>query len=115
MTSPDKPPTGASFVITAADLPWRSLAEGVEVATVYRDAERDYSMMMLRYQPGATAMRHRHPKGEQYYVVSGTVTDESGCFSAGDFVHHAPGSVHTPSSPDGALVLVTWFGRLEAY
>ncbi|MEZ6196373.1 MAG: DUF4863 family protein [Planctomycetota bacterium] len=88
---------------------------GVEKATVHRDRERSFSAMFLRFAPGARAPRHVHPEGEQYWVIEGAIEDESGRYEAGTWVALSPGSVHEPHSPEGALVLVTWFGRLEAY
>ncbi len=103
------------FSIRAEELVWRSMSPGIETAPLHKDRERDLGMMLLRFSPGARAPRHIHPEGEQYYVVSGTIEDETGSYGPGSFVHHPPGSVHEPASPDGALVLVSWFGRLRVY
>ncbi|MCB9833541.1 MAG: cupin domain-containing protein [Planctomycetes bacterium] len=103
------------YALTPDELDWQPMSPGVEVARLHRNSLRDFGMMLLRMAPGAGAPRHVHPEGEQYYVISGTIVDETGRHGPGSFVHHPPGSIHEPSSPEGALVLVTWFGRLRVY
>ena len=49
----------------------------------------------------------RHPQGEQYYVLEGSLEDGGRSYGAGTFVHHAPDSVHRPISAEGCLLLVT--------
>ena len=100
-----------AFAISPSELPWRPLHDGVEKATVLKDPDRDFSAMLLRFAPGARAVRHVHPEGEQFYVISGTLVDDGERLEAGTFANRPPGSAHAPSSPDGALVLVTWFGN----
>lgn len=97
------------------DLDWKPMAEGVRYASVLKDRERDYSVIFLEFEPGARAVRHVHHGGEQYWMIRGSIEDANGTFEAGTFVNMPPGSVHEPWSPDGALILVTWFGKLEAY
>ena len=111
----DYPDLSQNLVSDAGKREWKSMCEGVETCTLLKDPERDFSVMLLRYEPGASAPRHGHPEGEQFYVISGTIVDEQGRYGPGTFVNRPPTSEHTPSSPDGALVLVTWFGRLTAY
>lgn len=113
MNDPKEPRDG--FAIRPEELDWRPMSPGIATARLHRDPERGLKMMLLRFEPGGRAPRHLHPEGEQYYVLEGEVVDETGTYGPGAFVHHPPGSVHAPSSPAGALVLVTWFGRLSAY
>ena len=103
------------FAIRPESAAWRPMCDGVDVAKILQDGPRDFSAMFLRFAPGSSAMRHVHPDGEQYWVISGSIEDENGRAEAGTFVNNPPGSVHTPRSDEGALVLITWFGRLKAY
>lgn len=109
------PDLSVAFIATPREAAWRPMGDGVAVAKILEDPVRDFNAMFLRFAPGGAAVRHVHPDGEQYWVISGSVEDENGRAEAGTFVNNPPGSVHTPRSEDGAMVLVTWFGRLRAY
>jgi anti-sigma factor ChrR (cupin superfamily) len=106
-------PISRAFSLTEGDLAWKPIGEGVEAARLLRDPARDFNVILIRYLPGGAARRHVHPAGEQFYIVRGTIEDETGTYRAGTFINHPPGSVHTPVSPEGAVVLCTFFGRLE--
>jgi anti-sigma factor ChrR (cupin superfamily) len=58
--------------------------------------------------PGAVPPDHRHVGLEQSFVVEGTLVDEDGAGTAGDFVWRRAGSVHPRVSPDGCVVLGTF-------
>jgi quercetin dioxygenase-like cupin family protein len=62
--------------------------------------------LLLRFAAGAAYPAHRHPEGEQYYVLDGELIDAGRAYGAGTYVFHPPGSVHRPSSTKGATVLV---------
>jgi anti-sigma factor ChrR (cupin superfamily) len=96
----------SSFVDTES-LPWReSPYEGVRWKKLRFDPRTGESTVMLRFEPGAAYGMHRHPGGEQYYVLEGSLEDGGERYGAGTFVHHAPDSVHRPSSREGCLLLV---------
>jgi anti-sigma factor ChrR (cupin superfamily) len=42
---------------------------------------------------------------EQSYVLQGTLVDDDGACTAGNFVWRRPGSVHKAWTPDGCIVL----------
>lgn len=91
-------------------LPWRaSPSAGVEWKKLYFDARSGRSTVLLRFAPGARYAAHRHPSGEDYYVLSGTLQDGDKRYGAGTYVHLPPGSSHGPCSDTGCLVLV-WLG-----
>lgn len=88
-------------------LPWRNTPyEGVRWKKLRFDAETGRSAVLLRFDPGTSYGAHRHPGGEEYYVLEGSLEDGGGTWSAGTYVHHPPGSVHRPSSRQGCLLLV---------
>jgi quercetin dioxygenase-like cupin family protein len=62
--------------------------------------------LLLRFDAGASYPAHRHPEGEQYYVLDGELVDAGRAYGPGTYVFHPPGSVHRPSSTSGATVLV---------
>ncbi len=77
---------------------------GVEVKMLYRDPSGGHTTL-TRLAQGARLPRHRHVGVEQSYVLEGTLVDEDGACTAGNFVHRRAGSVHSAWSPDGCIVL----------
>lgn len=97
-----------SHFVDTETLPWRdSPYEGVRWKKLRYDAATGESTVMLEFAPGAAYGAHRHPKGEQYFVLEGSLEDGGRRYGAGTFVHHAPDSVHRPTSAEGCLLLVT--------
>lgn len=80
---------------------------GVERVMLDRvGGERALATSIVRYLPGAHFPEHAHPGGEEILVLSGTFSDEGGDFPAGWYLRNPPGSLHRPSSRDGALIFV---------
>ena len=99
--------TGSLFV-DGGGLPWReSPYPGVRWKKLYFDPDGGRSAVLLRFAPGASYGRHRHPEGEEYYVLEGTLEDGGRSYGPGTYVRHPPGSVHAPRSREGCLLLVT--------
>jgi len=71
------------------------------------------SAVLLRFEPGASYGRHRHPQGEQYLVLEGSLEDGGRTWGTGSYVRHAPGSIHRPSSASGCLLFVTLPAPIE--
>lgn len=61
---------------------------------------------VVRYRPGSSFPRHEHAKGEEFLVLEGVFSDETGDFPAGSYVRNPPGSGHAPHSTDGCRILV---------
>ena len=97
-----------SHAIDTAGLPWRgSPYQGVEWKKLHHDPRTGQSAVLLRFAPGASYGAHRHPEGEQYYVLEGSLQDGPSTWGAGSYVCHPPGSVHKPTSANGCLLFVT--------
>jgi quercetin dioxygenase-like cupin family protein len=71
------------------------------------------SAVLLRFEPGASYGAHRHPEGEQYFVIEGEVTDGADTWGPGSYVWHPPGSVHAPRSKQGCLLFVSLLKPIE--
>ena len=56
---------------------------------------------------------HRHLGDEQVFVLEGSVSDDTGTCTAGNYVRRPPGCVHTVRSDDGALVLAILSGGTQ--
>ena len=97
--------TERSTYIDVSQAKWESTPyPGVETKVLYRDANGRQTTL-TRMAPGARLPAHRHVGLEQSYVLQGTLIDEDGACTAGNFVWRRPGSVHSAWTPDGCLVL----------
>jgi anti-sigma factor ChrR (cupin superfamily) len=101
-----------SLYVSAADRPWQERRPGVHWKVLWEEGER--RAVLMRYGPGATIPRHRHLGDEQIYVLEGSVSDDTGTCTAGNYARRPPGCVHAVTSRDGALVLAIMSGATEA-
>jgi len=105
--SHDPGPITSKYLDTT-DMPWRAFDEapGVSFRTLKTHRPGTGVTLMLRFAPGASYPAHRHPAGEEYFVLEGELLDAGKTYGAGTYVWHPPGSSHRPSSPQGAVVLI---------
>jgi quercetin dioxygenase-like cupin family protein len=96
-------------------LEWRTFPEaaGVDYKLLRRHPEAGGSTLLLRFAPGADYPTHRHPAGEEYFILSGSLEDGGTTYGAGDYIYYPPGSVHRPSSREGCTLLVVLPARVE--
>ena len=96
-------------------LEWRSFADapGVHYKVLRHHPERRGITLLLRFEPGASYPTHRHPDGEEYYVLEGSLQDGNRSYGAHTFVYHPPGSAHRPRSQNGCTLLVTLPAHIE--
>ncbi len=107
--------SGSTFV-DSNQLPWRETPfPGVSWKKLFFDTESGDSAVLLRFAAGSQYGGHRHPSGEEYWVLEGELQDGGRSWGPGTFVRHPPGSSHTPSSEAGCLVLVRLFEPIELY
>jgi anti-sigma factor ChrR (cupin superfamily) len=108
------PGSAPSDYADSGALPWRPTPyAGVEWKKLRFDAASGQSAVLLRFAPGARYGTHRHPQGEQYLVLSGSLQDGGRTWGEGAYVFHPPGSVHRPSSAGGCLLFVTLPAPIE--
>lgn len=80
---------------------------GVERVMLDRiGAEVARATSLVRYEAGSSFSAHAHDMGEEFLVIEGVFSDESGDFPAGSYVRNPPGSSHAPSSADGCTIFV---------
>ncbi len=97
--------TERSIYVDVAAIAWeRTRWPGIETKTLHRDPSGRQTTL-TRFAPGARLAKHRHAGIEQSYVLEGTLVDDDGVCTAGNFVWRRPGSVHDAWSPDGCVVL----------
>jgi anti-sigma factor ChrR (cupin superfamily) len=108
--------TAPGFIHVDTDgIPWRSFPDvsGVDYKVLRRHPEGGGLTLLLRFAPGADYAAHRHPGGEEYLVLSGTLADGGHTYESGDYVYYPPGSAHRPASRDGCVVLVLLPAAIE--
>jgi anti-sigma factor ChrR (cupin superfamily) len=98
----------ATLYVHADDRPWTAPRPGVHWKILWEDGDR--RTVLVRYEAGAVVPRHRHIGDEQIFVLEGSVSDDTGTCTAGNYARRPPGCVHTVSSRDGALVLAVIAG-----
>jgi anti-sigma factor ChrR (cupin superfamily) len=69
------------------------------------EAERGHATSIVRYDAGASLSAHGHPLGEEFLVLDGTFSDESGDYHAGSNFRNPEGYSHAPYSENGCVLL----------
>jgi anti-sigma factor ChrR (cupin superfamily) len=94
--------------IQSHDLPWQpSPSPLVQRRLLERDGgEVARATSIVRYAPGARFSAHTHERGEEILVLDGTLSDDTGHYSAGTYLKNPPGSRHAPYSNAGCTLFV---------
>lgn len=96
----------ASRFVDVDELPWETTKfPGIEFKTLLVDPNSGLLTTLLRMAPGARLPDHEHVRIEQTYVLEGTLVDDDGEVTAGQFVWRPAGSRHSAWSPNGGLML----------
>lgn len=95
-------------VVDSTALDWvPSPAGGVERRMLERDGEEvARATTIVRFAPGSAFPAHSHALGEEFLVLAGVFSDETGDFPKGYYVRNPPGSSHIPATRPGATILV---------
>ena len=98
-----------SRYVDVAELPWKpSQCDGIDMKILFQDDDRGLMTALFRFAPGAILPLHEHVDIEQTYVLEGSIVDDEGEATAGNFVWRPIGNTHAATSPNGALVLATF-------
>jgi anti-sigma factor ChrR (cupin superfamily) len=101
----DAPP--GTVTIRAADMRWVAVGPGVEVKVLRTDLERRDQTVLMRMQPGAVVVGHRHTQEEECWVLEGEIFIADHRLGPGDMHVARPATVHAPiHAPGGALLLI---------
>jgi anti-sigma factor ChrR (cupin superfamily) len=95
-------------VVDGNRLPWRaSPLPGVDRRMLERDGgEIARATSIVRYAPGSFFAEHEHSGGEEFFVLDGVFSDESGDYPQGWYVRNPIGSRHRPHTEEGTTILV---------
>lgn len=96
----------ASTIVEVGALPWvPTRFPGIATKTLYRDEATGRFTALFRWDPGAELPDHIHVELEQSFILEGSLVDQDGEVTAGNYVWRPAGSRHTARAPKGALVL----------
>ena len=96
----------ASRYVKVDELPWKQTpCAGIDMKILLEDKETGLLTALFRWQPGAELALHEHVEVEQTFVLQGSLEDDEGEVTAGNYVWRPKGNRHIAKSPNGALVL----------
>jgi anti-sigma factor ChrR (cupin superfamily) len=96
----------ASRYVDVDTLPWKPTpCPGIDMKILLEDKDSGLLTALFRWQPGAELALHEHVEVEQTFVLEGSLVDEEGEVTAGNYVWRPKGNRHVARSPHGALVL----------
>jgi anti-sigma factor ChrR (cupin superfamily) len=96
----------ASRFIDTDEVPWVETGPGNRMKVIYHDPASGMLTILAKLEPGAGIPAHVHEDLEQTYVLEGSLVDDEGECTAGNFVIRAKGSRHAPVAPNGCTMLV---------
>jgi quercetin dioxygenase-like cupin family protein len=80
--------------------------EGVSVKILRFDGEsKRPPTFLLKFDAGSSYPNHRHPAGEEIYVLEGEVRFGADQLNAGDYLYAPPSSTHSAFSKTGCVML----------
>ncbi|QJU58149.1 hypothetical protein HL653_10390 [Sphingomonas sp. AP4-R1] len=99
------PPELVSHIVQASVMDWQPTSfDGIEMKLLYSD-DRGRSTILFKLAPGAVVPLHEHTALEQTYVLEGSLEDEDGACTAGNYVWRPGGNRHIAHAPNGAVIL----------
>ena len=96
----------ASRFIDTESVPWIETGPGNKMKVIYHDPATGLLTILSKLEPGAGIPAHVHEDLEQTFVLEGSLRDDEGECTAGNFVIRAKGSRHSPTAPKGCTMLV---------
>lgn len=87
---------------------WVEARPGLKMKVLYKNNETRQATIMFKADAGCVLDEHEHTGLEQTFVLEGSLEDEYGACTAGNYVWRPVGSKHTARCPNGA-VFITMF------
>ena len=95
-----------SRYVDVESLPWKPTpTPGIDMKILLQDKETGLLTALFRWAPGTELPLHEHVEVEQTWVLSGSIVDDEGEATTGNFVWRPPGNRHVARAPHGALVI----------
>lgn len=96
------------------DINFEAFKPGISKKLLARDDSRNFQIDFIRLEPNAKLSQHSHPDVEWVYVIEGSMCDERGKFSKGDFFINPINSQHSVvSGVNGCDILCCWCGEIK--
>ncbi len=97
-----------SIYVDPREEEWRETPYvGVTFKNLHQDRETRRSAVLVKFEPGTRYGAHRHPGGEEYLVLEGSLEDGGRTWGPGSYVCHPPGSAHRPTSKEGCILFIS--------
>ncbi len=96
----------ASRYVPVNDMPWIDTGPGNQMKVLMHDPKTGMLTIITKLAPGASIPFHMHEDLEQTYILEGSLKDDEGEVTAGNFVIRPKGSKHSPTAPNGCTMLV---------
>jgi anti-sigma factor ChrR (cupin superfamily) len=96
----------ASRFIETDSVPWIETSPGNKMKVIYHDPATEMLTIVSRLEPGSGIPPHVHEDLEQTFILEGSLVDDEGECTAGNFVIRPKGSRHAPTAPNGCTMLV---------
>jgi len=99
-------PSPPSHYLDVVNMPWAaSKFPGIETKLLYADPAGGMSALLFRLAPGAVVPLHEHTGIEMTYILEGSLEDDEGACTTGNFVWRPAGNTHVARAPNGAIIL----------
>ena len=96
----------ASRYVDVERLPWRETRwPKIKMKILLEDKDTGLLTALFRWEPGAELPMHEHVRIEQSFTLEGSLEDDEGECTAGNFVWRPASSRHVARAPNGALIL----------
>jgi anti-sigma factor ChrR (cupin superfamily) len=105
--------SGSRYLDVTA-MPWHEPFPGIRVKVLYKDNDAKETAMLFETQPGTIIPEHIHGGVEWAFVFEGTMEDDEGVVSAGNFVYRPVGSRHSVRTPNGAKYIGLFHGSARS-
>jgi quercetin dioxygenase-like cupin family protein len=89
--------------IALADVQWREIAPGVERGEL-RATKPGAGAALLRFAAGSSSGDHRHPDGEELFVLRGRLRLGTAVLGAGDYHYTPPGGVNDAEAYEDTIL-----------
>ncbi len=95
-----------SRYVDVASLPWKPTpVNGITMKILLKDEATGLMTALFRWEAGTRLPMHEHVEIEQSWLLEGSLVDDEGEVTAGNFVWRPKGNRHYAYAPNGALVL----------
>jgi anti-sigma factor ChrR (cupin superfamily) len=99
-------PALASRYVIVDELPWKPTGyPGIDMKVLLQEPESGLLTALFRWEPGSSLPLHEHVEIEQTWVLEGSIVDDEGESTAGNFAWRPKGNQHRAYAPNGALVI----------